>query len=189
MDIALHESLNGGELSIQDNDIYASEAIWNQIYLAMFGGNVEQDTTDSIPENTERFDYWGNSFLQAEPDEFLNSVTERTLNNTPLTSAGRLIIQQAVETDLQYLIKLGTFTVEVTFPKVDTVQIDIRLQEPENVEAKQFRLIWRATQLEPIGVGVQPGDTGTIGGAWILRNGIWDDAGLWIDNAVWNDGN
>jgi len=30
-------------------------------------------------------------------------------------------------------------------------------------------------------------DQGPSGPDWILKNNFWDDSGIWIDSATWND--
>ena len=185
MDIGLYEGYNGGDISIQNGDIYTTQAIWTQIYLALFGGNVEQSTSDNIQEGSQRFDFWGNTFLQNDPDEQLNSITERTLDEVTLNSAGRLTIQRAVEDDLRFLSKLATISVTVNLIGINKVEILISFQEPDQLEETRFRIIWRATQIEDI---TGEGDTpSTRISSWILANGIWNDLGLWIDSERWND--
>jgi len=184
MDIALYETYNGGDISIQDNDIYNSSSLWLQIYLALFGGNYEAVTDDNVAGNSERYDYWGNSLLN-DSDEWMNSITERTLNEVSLNSAGRLTIQRAVETDLNYLTKIGNITVNVSILDIDKVEIYITIQEPDSVESKQYRILWIATKAEDIGGGI--GSGGIVGGVWMLNNGVWDDNGLWLDFETWFD--
>lgn len=186
MDILLYETLDGGNISIQNNDIALTDSIWNQIYIGLFGGNYQQNTDDNVLDDEQRFDWWANTFI-SDIDEQLNSETERILNTVALNSAGRLTIEQAVKNDLSFLSKLGDVTVEVSLPKLNTVQIDISIQEPEEITDKKFRIIWDATRQSNI---IELGDVlpgGVVVSAWILRNGIWDDLGIWDDNAKWQD--
>jgi hypothetical protein len=118
---------NGGDLQLLGNDfalVYGNE---NQIYLALFGGNIEQSTNEPSPIPGQNFDYWGNKLFHGNiPGRQFNSKTERTLNNTPLNSAGRVKIENAVKDDLKFLTDLGaTFTVNVTLPAINTVKINI----------------------------------------------------------------
>jgi len=124
-DVAILESLNGGDLFLLGNDLAVVKGNENQHYLAMFGGNVESNTP-SIFTGNERNDYWGNALLWAENETLqFNSNTERVLNTTPLTSAGRLTIENAVKNDLKFLSSVAEVTVAVTFPNLNTVQINI----------------------------------------------------------------
>lgn len=184
MDIGLYETYNGGDISIQNNDIATTSALWCQIYIALFGGNLKSSTFDNI--EGERFDYWANFFI-ADEDEQFNSTTERILNETPITSSGLLTIQQTVENDLGFLSKLGEVTIDVSSPKLDTVEILIKIQEPDEVTDNQYKIIWDATRsAEIVGVGDST-EGGTVVSGWILRNGVWDDLGRWIDTDYWKD--
>ncbi len=111
LDIALFENNNGGDVLVKGNDLAKFYENEGQVYLALFGGNVEGNTPTSPLPNKERVDYWGNHFLSAE-NQF-NSNTERALKNTELSSAGRGRIQVAAESDLAYLKKYADVKVEV----------------------------------------------------------------------------
>lgn len=91
-DLAIVESLDGGELAYLSNDLVVINKKENQVYIAMFGGNVDQSQ------------WWGNSLImQNQPKIQYNSLTENTLNTTPLTSAGRRAIETAITKDLAFL--------------------------------------------------------------------------------------
>lgn len=183
MDIGLYETLNGGDISIQDNDIFTSVSLWNQIYIALFGGNVEQSTTDNL-DGLERSDFWGNSFID-DVDEQYNSETERILNNVSINSSGIQKIQQSVENDLGFLRKLAEVEVDVTIPRIDSVYIFISIQEPDNVEKEVYRILWDGTRSSVIGDGKNK--AGFISAAWLLEDGIWNDSAIWLDTENWKD--
>lgn len=187
MDIGLYETLNGGDMSVQNGDLWATMSLWNQIYLGLFGGNVEETTTDRTGKGEQRKDFWGNQFLESEPDEFLNSTTEKILNTTALNSSGRIKIEQAVKNDLSFLQKLGTLDVSVSIYGIDKVLIEIGLTEPNEIEDKRFRLLWDGTRSTDIQGSESDKTGGIISQLWILRNGIWDDFGAWFDNEYWKD--
>ena len=187
MDIGLYETHNGGDMSIQNDDIWTTMSLWNQIYIGLFGGNVKESTTDNSGQGEQRNDWWGNQFLTANPDEYNNSETEKTLNITALNSAGRIKIEQAVKNDLQFLSKLGKVTVEVSIIGIDKVLIEIGIKEPNEVEDKRFRLLWDGTKSTEISGSETDKTGGIISQLWILRNGIWDDLGAWFDNEYWKD--
>lgn len=127
-DHAIGESQgNGGDLQLLGNDLALVYGNENQVYLALFGGNVEQNTPALIT-NAQTEDYWGNNlFWPNDPSKQFNSNTERTLNTTALNSAGRITIENAVKSDLKFLVDMGaTVTVNVTIPSVNLVTIMIR---------------------------------------------------------------
>lgn len=128
IDLAVGESGgNGGDLQLLGNDLAMIYGYENQTYLALFGGNVEEDTKIVKNKNIERFSYWANNLLFGnDQSKQYNSKTERTLNNVALNSSGRLSIEIAVKQDLKYLSDLGaTVTVDVKLIAVNTVKINI----------------------------------------------------------------
>lgn len=118
---------NGGDLKLLGNDIALVYGNENQVYLALFGGNVEQNTPPIVTANQTE-DFWGNNlFWPNDPSRQFNSNTERILNTTALNSAGRIIIENAVKSDLKFLQDLGaTVNVVVTIPGINMVNINIQ---------------------------------------------------------------
>jgi len=128
-DQAIGESAgNGGDLQLLGNDLAIVYGQENQIYLALFGGNVEQNTPATNTRAAQRFDWWGNSLLMPNDSQRqFNSSTERVLKTTSLNSAGRIKIENAVKDDLKYLTELGAkVTVTVSLPGINTVKIEIK---------------------------------------------------------------
>jgi hypothetical protein len=115
-DVALIETGNGGDVVLKGSDLAVVYGIQNMLYLAWFGGNLEGDTERSI-RDAQSVDYWGNRlFSKDEPSAWFNSLTERTLNTTPLTSSGRVIIENAMKKDLEFMRAFGvdiSLTVEI----------------------------------------------------------------------------
>jgi len=56
-----------------------------------------------------------------------NSLTERTLNTTPLTSAGRPIIENAIKKDLSFL---NNVTVSVVIVSTDRINVTLKIILP-----------------------------------------------------------
>jgi len=132
-DFSIYESGNGGELVINNNDIVLSETLFNQVYLALFGGNIEAVTRGDEPINEERLDYWQNSLFYGEnPAKQMNSETEALMANLELNSSGRLKLIQAVKNDLSYLSQLATITVDVFFTSENRVEILIKFDKSDN---------------------------------------------------------
>lgn len=148
MDLALIENSNGGDIVKTAKDVSVIYGLQNMPYIALFGGNVKASTSKRV-KNEQGFDWWGNLLLMREnPDVQYNSLTERTLLNTPLTSAGRIIIEQAVIKDLQFMKAFARVGVAVSIVATDRILIAIKLQEPDNLEDKYFLFIWDATRKE-----------------------------------------
>jgi hypothetical protein len=149
MDLELEENGDGGELIKKANDLSVINGFQNMMYLGMFGGNVNQSTPSSRISTEQNFDYWGNSLLDPGDDSVqFNSQTERALKSIPLTSAGRVLIQQAVQNDLKFMEEFATVVIAVTIEATDKLAIGVRLIQPDNLEKQDFIFIWNSTRQE-----------------------------------------
>lgn len=122
-DLALVETGDGGDVTMNGNDLAVFLNDENEIYLRMFGGNIEADSKSSRVAGEQDFSYWANGLLLGNDDAIsFNSTTERTLNNVPLTSQGRLAIESAIRKDLRSL----NFTISVQIISDDRIRVNLR---------------------------------------------------------------
>lgn len=147
-DLALIESLNGGDLVLMANDLQTVSGFQNMPYLAMFGGNVGFSTTG--PKVTEQsFDHWANFlFYPTTQPVWFNSLTEKLLQDVALTPTTRIEIEQTVKKDLEFMTAFASIDVNVYLIGVDRLRIEITAREPNNLQASEFTYIWDATQQE-----------------------------------------
>lgn len=104
---------NGGDLQLLGNDLALVYGMENQVYLALFGGNVEGN-------------WWGNDLLMPnDTAQQFNSQTERALDNNVLNDAGIAKIQNAVKADLAYLKAIVTVVVSLLDANVVEIQIKV----------------------------------------------------------------
>jgi hypothetical protein len=141
-DLMIYESGNGGELSLKSGDIETTQAVFNQFYLAHFGGNTEASTTGNETEGTERMDWWGNMFLNEKSQ--MNSSLEKTLQGVALTSAGRVEVEREARKDIDYLSDLGELSTVVQIIGNDKIQIS------DKINQSKVDFIWDATKSEVI---------------------------------------
>ena len=150
-DIHLFETGSGGDFAVVNNDLLMGESLYQQIYLALFGGNIQASTKQSYLESEERSDYWGNSLIWKDvKTKQFNSETERTLGNVALNSSGRLSILQAVNNDLDYLKGVVDFTVEVGIDSVSRISITVNFKEKTNQQDKVLQMVWNNSKNEVI---------------------------------------
>ena len=137
-DLAILETGDGGDIQLVANDLGLIYGIENQAYLAMFGGNKKASTknqSSNLAVSAQNFDWWGNSILMPnDPNVQMNSLTENILNTTPLTSAGRLVIENAIKQDLQFLAPSAKITVTVIIVATDKINVSIQMIQAENKE-------------------------------------------------------
>lgn len=150
-DIMLYQTGSGGDMAILNNDLVLGDVLFQQVHLALFGGNLKANTESSYIGTEERFDYWGNSLIwrDSRPEQF-NSNTERTLRNVVLNSSGRLAILQAVNTDLEAIKGFVNFMTSVSLLGINSVKITIELSGKTNTESKTLEVIFDNSKNELI---------------------------------------
>lgn len=142
-DIQIYEKGGGGEMEIISEDLLLSETLYQTIYLALFGGNLEASTIGNEIKTQERFDYWANELLfSEEKSKQFNSETEKALRSTVLNPAGRLTIKKAVEVDLSHISSVANFFVDVSILNYNKVQITVSLENIPNQSNKVSQFIW-----------------------------------------------
>jgi len=136
-DIELYEGGNGGELRLNGNDLNWVDGISNMPYMSCFGGN----------------DWWGNDLLDEGRGIRFTAETEDIINSTPLSSNGRLKIEQAIIRDLQYLkAEFPTEKLIVSVSIVSEKRIDITV----NLAGKEMFLVWNPFIPEAVRTLVEP---------------------------------
>ena len=142
-DILLYESGDGGNLLVANNDISLVESLFQQCYLALFGGNIEVNTTGNELDSQIREDWWGNTlFNDKNINKQFNSNTERTLDSVALNTAGRIAIERAVDDDLKLLRNIANFTIKVIILSTNRVKIEILMLRPDKFQDKSYQFIW-----------------------------------------------
>ncbi len=138
-DVALLESGDGGDITMNGNDIGVYYQDENEIYIRMFGGNIEADTKINRKNGERDVSFWGNKlFFNNDPNVSFNSLTERTLKLTELTSKGRSIIENAIKKDLQGL----NCTILVQIISTDRIRITLQNKLPDGSESiKKYELV------------------------------------------------
>lgn len=151
MDLLVIENGNGGDIKQSGNDLLMQGGFGNMIYLAMFGGNIQGVTKEKLPTEESK-DWWGNNLLMPQDASIqFNSLTEKTLMEVALNSSGRIIIEQAVKKDLDFMKSFSVVTVTVTIPATDKVKINVKITQPEGSQGsipdafREYIFIWDAT--------------------------------------------
>jgi phage gp46-like protein len=129
MDVQVFETLNGGDLQISGSDFVTVSGIENMVYLAMFGGNPGHSTSAKTVEE-QSFDWWGNKLLMNRtPNCQFNSITEQTLKNITVTSAGRVTLENAIKQDLKFMNAFAKVTVQVSIVSDERMSASIRVEQ------------------------------------------------------------
>ena len=140
-DVLLFQSVDDGEIEVKNGIVTMSSGIETSVYLSLFGGNNDDDLSDNT-----NLSWWGN-ILENENDKKYRSRTQYVINGLSLTSSNLLVLEEAVKTDLQWLIDgniASNVSVSVTSTEINTVKINI-VVKAEGLES-QFNFVenWRA---------------------------------------------
>lgn len=150
-DILIYENGSGGELKILSGDIALVESLYTQVYLAFFGGNIEENTKGNEIKGQERMDYWANSLLYpGKPKKQFNSNLERALSNTVYNASGRIDLENAAKKDLEVLSGVVNTSVSVSIVSYNRVQISVKLTGLNNNEESELQFIWNNAKGEII---------------------------------------
>ena len=148
MDVKVIETGNGGDLTKNGNDLAMVFSFENMVYLALFGGNKEAVTPQKRISSEQAFDYWANNLLFPQDTGLqFNSITEKTLETTALTSVGRLTIEDAVKADLEFMAAFAEVSVSSQIVSSDRIDISVKVNEPGNLTERRFIYIWENGKL------------------------------------------
>jgi hypothetical protein len=135
MDLALTETLDGGDIQLVNNDLALVFGVENMPYLGMFGGNPGFPTQQQQVQS-ENYDWWGNSLLMnGNTSQQFNSFTEHIAQTVALNSSGRASIENAVKKDLEYMKPFAKVEVSVYLVSDDRLVIEINVT-PVNESTK-----------------------------------------------------
>lgn len=102
----LYENGSGGAKIFTKYGSTNTRALYNKVYVALFGGNKEESTTTFKESGELDFSWWGND-RNGDQNEWINSETEKTLQGMTLTSKNQIKAKNAVLSDLRKLSYLG----------------------------------------------------------------------------------
>lgn len=146
---SIYEDGNGGQTIQRNNEIVQTRGLGILAYLEMFGGNVEAETQKENNPGELHLDWWGND-SNLNSDTWINSRTEKVLRGIELSSSSIYTIKSAIQYDLKNLERYGKITINVTLPSLNTVKIDITIEEPSKKTEQRLTIVWNATRNEII---------------------------------------
>lgn len=129
MDLAIFETLDGGDFQLNGNDLLMYFGIENHPYLGMFGGNKEASTSNVVVD-AQSFDFWGNNLLMpADQSIQMNSLFERGLDKIELTSSGRVRLVDTIKKDLEFMSAYAKVEVVGVIPSTDRFDVEITIKQ------------------------------------------------------------
>jgi phage gp46-like protein len=136
-DVLLFNTVEGGEMDIQNGITRMSGGLETAFYLSLFGGNEEDPVTqDTINQ------WWGNG-LETDSAFMYRSETQYLLSRLPPTSANLLLIEAAANRDVAWAKQKNVVTsvqVTATIPELNKLMLVVEA----NVEGEETRISFLA---------------------------------------------
>jgi len=123
-DVVLFQSLDDGNIQIDNGTVTMDGGLQTAGYLSLFGGNEDDDGSEN-----NALEYWGNK-IGEDPNERQVSRTQNLLRSIPATSGNLLRVQDAAKDDLSWLIDVGAataITVVASIPALNRVKLVVTI--------------------------------------------------------------
>lgn len=141
-DVLLFQSLDDGEIEVEDGVVRMTGGLSTAAYISLFGGNEDDDGS----QNTKR-QYWGNH-LETSKARTIRSETQNLLYEIPATSSNLRRLEDAAKRDLQWMIDEGVASsveVEASIPALNKVELVLRVNAEGEESAFAFVENWKNT--------------------------------------------
>jgi len=138
-DIDLFQTNDDGDIFVQDGLVNMSGGLETCVYLALFGGNEDDQGRDKDPAQ-----WWGN-WLETDPAYTYRSELQHLAQSLPLVPSTLLRLQEATKRDLQFLIDndiANVVEVVATIPRYNWVNLEINIQAVGEEKNFNFVINW-----------------------------------------------
>lgn len=142
-DLLLKDTLDGGEISLQNGEFVMESGYRNALTLSLLGGNELDDGTKNN-SNT----WWGNLLANTSKAEKYISEFQNLIRSLPLTTKNIVLAEKAAQRDLAWLIdeKIAD-DVNVNIKAIDLKKIDVQINVTKNgdvIADEDFDMEWEA---------------------------------------------
>jgi phage gp46-like protein len=123
-DVRLQQTLDGGDITLEQGLVVMSGGLETAAYLSLFGGN-----RDDPGGADETFSWWGN-LIERVPEKRYRSEVQAVLRGLPATTGNLLRVENAARRDLAWMVRAGAAEavgVLVLMPAPRRVQIDLEI--------------------------------------------------------------
>ncbi len=142
-DVVLFQTDDDGEITVIGGIVEMSGGLETSAYLALFGGNEDDD---GRAENTAN--WWGN-IDEGETAKQYRSETQNLLQAIPAVPANLLRIEDAATRDLSYFLEeniASSVTVSASMPGINRIRIIIDIEANGQESQFEFTENWKATR-------------------------------------------
>jgi len=141
-DVLLFQTVNNGDILIENGLTKLSGGMETAAYLSLFGGNEDDAGNDNSSQ-----EYWGN-LDETNPAFKYRSETQNLLKSIPATSSNLNRIRDAVKTDLEWFVTEGVATevdALVTIPGLNEISIKVTINAFGEESEFEFIENWKAS--------------------------------------------
>ncbi len=145
-DVLLFQTDNDGDMEIEDGIATLTPGLGVTAYLALFGGNEEDDGSQTTPKQ-----YWGN-LDETNDSRKYRSATQNILNTAPPIPANLGKLEDAAIKDLNFFITdniASDVSVTVVMPGLNRVKYTIKITAEGFENEFEFVENWRASTNGP----------------------------------------
>ena len=129
-DVLLTNTLDGGEITVENGIVAMDGGLETAVYISIFGGSASP--------------WWGD-YLETESVYKLTSETEKLKNGLPLTSDNLKRIEEAVLLDIDWLKKekiVSNLGVSAFIVDINRIQLDVTMEAFGDIESFQYTENW-----------------------------------------------
>jgi phage gp46-like protein len=126
MDVALYNTVEGGEITCEGGQIALDEGVATAVYISLWGAN-EDDAGD---DSTKPREWWANK-IETSDVKKLRSRVQNLLRSMPLTSGNLQLLEEAAAQDLQWMLdtKLVDAVVpRASIPAINTLKLEVKIE-------------------------------------------------------------
>lgn len=123
-DVLLFQTDDDGEIIVENGLVEMSGGLETMAYLAMFGGNEDDDGRPNNPAN-----WWGN-FDEIDPAKQYRSETQNLIQALPASTGNLRRIEKAAERDLAVFTEknIASFvSVAASIPGINRIKIAVKI--------------------------------------------------------------
>jgi len=140
-DVLLFQTHDDGDITVEDGLIIMTSGFETAAYLALFGGNEDDDGSQDTDKN-----WWGN-LDEADKTKQYRSETQNLLRSIPATVNNLKRIGKAAERDLAFFVTTGvasSVTVVVGMPGLNKISISCIITAKGKESDFKFIENWKA---------------------------------------------
>lgn len=141
-DVRLTQTSGAGEIVVVGGVVEMTAGLETSAYLSLFGGNDDDDGTQE-----SNLQWWGNTD-ELDPAKKYRAETQFLINGLPTTSANLLLIEQAANRDLGWMLTEGVASsvdIVATIPTLNRLDITVTITAEGDESTFKFSQNWKAS--------------------------------------------